>query len=165
MQFLVVSASRPGDFYAIDLTRRRCNCPDFHQIEFCKHLAAVQAHFPHLWAAGNTEVTGSAQEPPQNLNQELHQENLNQEHSRRANLDILSKHIAGLSQTLVSQPTTQSDITSAILEAYRSVVYTITAAIASTQGTSALPDKENIPPNQKTWQEMAEHMGTWRLGP
>src|SRR5258707_7085216 len=35
----------------------------------------------------------------------------------------------------------------------------LTAAIASTQGSQALPEKENIPPNQKMWTETAEQMG------
>src|SRR5258708_977395 len=38
-----------------------------------------------------------------------------------------------------------------------------TAAIASTQGSRALPEKENIPPNQKTWTETAEQMGVKRI--
>jgi hypothetical protein len=32
-------------------------------------------------------------------------------------------------------------------------------ADASVQGTSALPDKELIPPNQNSWSETAAHMG------
>jgi hypothetical protein len=48
----------------------------------------------------------------------------------------------------------------AVLEAIRSAKYSLTAAVASAEGTSALPDKENLVPNQKSgWGETATHMG------
>ena len=46
-----------------------------------------------------------------------------------------------------------------VIEAVRLVKHTLTAALASTQGARALPNKKNIPPNQKLWTEMAEWMG------
>ena len=46
-----------------------------------------------------------------------------------------------------------------VIEAVRLVKHTLTAALASTQGAWALPNKENIPPNQKSWMETAERMG------
>jgi hypothetical protein len=52
-----------------------------------------------------------------------------------------------------------------VLEAIWSAKYSLTAAIASlaTEGTSTLPDKENIAPNQKSsWGETAMCMGTKR---
>jgi hypothetical protein len=47
----------------------------------------------------------------------------------------------------------------AILEAIRSAKYSLAAAIASTQGTSTILDKEVIVPNQKSWMEIAKCMG------
>src|SRR6267142_3320850 len=150
-QFHITSASCPGDYYTIDLTWQHCNCKDFHQIEFCKHLAAVWAHFPHLCSEGNTEVMVPAQEPHKNLNLE---------HSRLAhNLGTLPQEVSVLSWTLATQPITKLDSSPAIVEAFRTLKHSLTAAIASRQGTSTLPDKEKIPPNQKTWQETAQQMG------
>jgi hypothetical protein len=152
-QFHVASASRPGDFYAIDLARQSCNCKDFHRIKFCKHLAAVKAYFPHLCLEGNTEVTVPAQAQRENLNPVP-------EHSRPAeDLGTLTREITVLSQTLASCPVAQSSSSPAVVEAFRAAKYSLTAAVASTQGTSALPDKEKIPPNQGTWPDTAEHMG------
>jgi hypothetical protein len=54
---------------------------------------------------------------------------------------------------------------SAILEAARSAKYTLTAAIASVQGATALPEKDVITPNQKSWTETAEWMGVKRGAP
>ena len=46
-----------------------------------------------------------------------------------------------------------------VIEAVHSVKHTLTAALASTWGARALPNKENILPNQKSWTETAEQMG------
>ena len=46
-----------------------------------------------------------------------------------------------------------------VIEAVHSVKHTLTAALASTRGAWALPNKENISPNQRSWMEMAEQMG------
>lgn len=149
-QFHIASASRPGDFFAVNLARQTCNCKDFHRIQFCKHLAAVQAHFPHLCSGGNTEVPVPTRGPRET----------NPDRLRPAdNLDSLTQDISRLTQTLASQPT-QSDSYPAVVEAFRSAKYSLTAAM---QGTGALPDKERIPPNQKTWQETAERMGARRV--
>ena len=51
----------------------------------------------------------------------------------------------------------------AVIEAIRSAKHTLTAAIASTRGVQALPEKDNIPPNQRTWTETAERMGVKRV--
>ena len=150
-QFHIASASCPGDYYTIDLTQQHCNCKDFHQIEFCKHLVAVWAHFPHLCSEGNTKVTVPAQEPHKNLNPE---------HSRPAhNLGTLPQEVSVLSRTLAAQPITKLDSSPAIVEAFRTLKHSLMAAFASRQGTSTLPNKEKIPPNQKTWQETVQQMG------
>jgi len=47
-QFHVASMSHPGNYHAMDLDRTTCECQDFPRILFCKHIAAVHAHFPHL---------------------------------------------------------------------------------------------------------------------
>jgi hypothetical protein len=154
-QFHVTSASCPGGFFAIDLARQHCNCKDFHRIEFCKHLAAIQAHFPHLHSEGNTEVTDLAQEPYTVSNPG---------HLRLAHdLGTLLQQVSALSQKLAGQPITQSDYSPAVVEAYRTLKYSLMATLASRQGMSALPNKESIPPNQRTWPEMAEQMGIWHM--
>ena len=150
-QFHIASTSCLGDYYTIDLTWQHCNCKDFHQIEFCKHLMAIQAHFPHLCLEGNTKVMVPAQEPCKNLNPE---------HSRPAhNLGTLPQEVSILSWTLAAQPITELDSSSAIVEAFCTLKHSLMAAIAFRQGTCALPNKEKIPPNQKTWQEMVQQMG------
>jgi hypothetical protein len=47
-QFHVASQSRSGTFHSIDLNLMMCDCQDFPRIRFCKHIAAIHLHFPHL---------------------------------------------------------------------------------------------------------------------
>jgi hypothetical protein len=50
------------------------------------------------------------------------------------------------------------------MEAVRSAKYSLTAAIASTEGASvSLPYKDVIAPNQHSWPETAERMGVKRV--
>ncbi|KAF8070246.1 hypothetical protein FPV67DRAFT_1412821, partial [Lyophyllum atratum] len=44
--YLVRSASQPDHFYTIDLDAYTCTCPWYSLIDFCKHIAAVQQHYP-----------------------------------------------------------------------------------------------------------------------
>ena len=44
------------------------------------------------------------------------------------------------------------------MEAVRSAKYSLSAAVASTEGASALPEKDRIAPNQKSWPETAKRM-------
>jgi hypothetical protein len=47
-QFHVASQSCLGTFHLIDLNLMTCDCQDFLRIQFCKHIAAIHLHFPHL---------------------------------------------------------------------------------------------------------------------
>ena len=62
--FHVASQSHPGEFYAIDLIESICDCPDFPRIRFCKHIAAVYLHFPHLSPGESTAPVASEHAPP-----------------------------------------------------------------------------------------------------
>jgi hypothetical protein len=47
-QFHIAFQSHSGTFHSIDLNLMTCNCQDFLRIWFCKHIAAIHLHFPHL---------------------------------------------------------------------------------------------------------------------
>jgi hypothetical protein len=149
-QFHVTSQSRPGAFYSIDLHHATCDCKDYPRIKFCKHIGAIYVHFPHLSVEdNNSAVSQEAVEAPDEPQHILRQED---------SLQTLTRDITDLSQRLISQ-TNQSAPSPAILEAIRLAKFSLTVAIASAQGTSAIPDKEVIAPNQKSWIETAMRMG------
>jgi hypothetical protein len=74
-------------------------------------------------------------------------------------LQMLTQDITDLLHRLVSEQTDPSTPSLAILEAVRSAKFSLTVAITSAQGTSAILDKEVITTNQKTWMETAMRMG------
>jgi hypothetical protein len=106
----------------------------------------IYAHFPHLSPEGidssvvTEEITPSFQ--PQHTP------------SQEDSLQNLTQDIAALSHTLVSKSSSL-----AILEAACSAKYMLAVAITLTQGSSTLPEKNVIVPNQKSWTEMAKRMG------
>ena len=46
--FYIASLSCSGEFHVVDLGQIRCDCEDYHQILFCRHIIAIYLHFPHL---------------------------------------------------------------------------------------------------------------------
>ena len=151
--FHVASQSRPGKFYVIDLIQSTCNCPDFPRIWFCKHIAAVEVHFPHLCPEENT-----APIIPRDLTVPSQPECV--PISSHNALQAVTQELALSLQTLISTTKTMDHLADhlAIIEAAWSANYSLLVANASLQGTCALPEKDIIPPNQKTWLEMAAHM-------
>jgi hypothetical protein len=145
IHFHVASISCPGEFYTIDLARQICDCKDFHRIDFCKHIAAIYLHFPHLCPEVGSQT--NAPHPQEDLN-------LSQGPSRpHDEIDTLKHEITSLSQTLAVQGPTGS-APPAVIEAFRSAKHSLTAAIACSQDSRALPEKDSIAPNQKTWTDV-----------
>jgi hypothetical protein len=146
-QFHVASQTKLGHFYSINLTPPKCNCPDFLRIRFCKHIGAVYFHFPHLRPA---DVP--APSPSGVPNEPQHAPNLaalaNKFHS-------LVQDVNTLSNKLISERADQLAPSPAALEAVHCTKASLTAAVASVQGSSPLPHRELIAPNQHSWTEMS----------
>jgi len=106
--FHVASESRPGEYYAIDLIQSTCDCADFPRIRFCKHIAAVYVHFPHL-----CPETDYAPTPPEDVT--VSQPQHTATHSLNT-LQVLTEDITRLSQTLASEIANQAADSSAVLE-------------------------------------------------
>lgn len=130
-----------------------CDCEDFPRIFLCKHIAGIYAHFPHLnpEGKGNTSIHA----PKRVQHTVLPQRILRGGES----LQTLTQDIVSLSQRLTSGEEEQSAPNPAVIEAFRSAKYSLTTAVASMEGRSALPEKDVIAPNQKSWPETAERMG------
>jgi hypothetical protein len=121
----------------IDLHQLACDCTDFPRIQFCKHIAAIYTHFPHLSPEGIdasvlTEDITSSFQPECAPSQEDSLQNLTQD-------------IAALSHTLASKSKSL-----AILKAAHLAKYTLAVAITLTQGSNALPEKDIVAPKQKS---------------
>jgi hypothetical protein len=152
-QFHITSGSRPGNYHAVDLDRTTCECQDFPRIQFCKHIATVDVHFPHLCADLHTQ---------NKVSQSLHASRNPQDISTQQHAENLTKDITGLSKIWATLQCAPLNASLATVEILRSTKYSFKVAIASVQGSSALPDKLPLAPNQNSWTEMAERMGAKR---
>jgi hypothetical protein len=151
-QFHVASQTKLGHFYSINLAPPKCNCPDFPHIRFCKHIGAVYFHFPHLRPADvpAPSPSGVPNEPQRAPNPAA---SANKFHS-------LVQDVNTLSNKLISEWADQSAPSPTALEAVRCAKASLTAAVASVQGSNPLPHRELIAPNQHSWMETAKKMGT-----
>jgi hypothetical protein len=151
-QFHVASQSRSGAFYLVDLNLSTCDCKDFPRIRFCKHITAIHLHFPHLCFEESDPIIPSEislapdqreGDPDPGSTPTL------EETLRLLTLTQEINALNSLSQNLASKKISQLSHTE-VLEAVRSAKYSLTSAIASTEGTSTLPNIEYIAPNQKS---------------
>jgi hypothetical protein len=139
-QFHVASLSRPGAYHVVDLHQPICDCEDFPRILFCKHIAAVYVHFPHL----DPEDKGSALiYAPERVQ---HPSQPHRFLGGGESLQTLSQDVFSLSQAITSRQG-ESVPNPAVIEAFRSAKYSLTTAIASLDGNAALPEKDDIAPN------------------
>jgi len=166
-QFHVASKSRPGLYHTVDLHRSTCQCEDFPRIRFCRHIAAVLCHFPELSPQEHNTISspGSSPEGTESGDcpQRVHA------HRPEQTIQILTQDISMLSQTLAATQAAQSTQSqsaestaaqsNAVIEAARLAKYSLTAAIAATQGKNALPNLDVIARNHKSWTETAKQMG------
>jgi len=148
-EFLVASESNPGHRYPIDLTQSTCDCKDFPRIRLCKHIAAVNEHFPALHSKGSSFSEILEHMRDQDLPQSAPKPNADEE------CIVLLKDINMLCQQL----TALSDDATPDLEALKTVKHSLKAVITLANGSRAFPKKDNFNPNQKTWVETTKRMG------
>jgi len=152
-QFHVSSQTKSGHFYAVNLAPPTCccNCLDFPRIWFCKHIGAIYHHFPHLRPRGS--VPAATPVPSQSDTRPDKPE------AAAKDYHSMIQDVGLLSNRLISEGANQQEPTQAAVDAVRSVKASLTAAIASAKGSTPLPPKEKIAPNQHFWTETAETMG------
>jgi hypothetical protein len=129
--FHVASESRPGSYYEIDLHHGTCNCPDFPRVRYCKHLAAISVHFPHLCTQekpSRDPVFWGAPDPPKRVPDP----EVCRTSSPQRSLQTLMEEIKSLSQELNDKIKNMTEPDLAVMEAICSVKHTLTAAVAST---------------------------------
>jgi len=157
-KFLIASGSHLGHHYPININERTCDCADFPRIWHCKHIAALNVHFPRLCP----KVGNSSKIPENACILDLPKPTAR---SEEETAQILLKNINVLCQQLNGL----SDHQTLDLTALKGVKYSLTAAISSANGSWALPKKDVFHPNRNTWAEMAKCMGVgkaprWKPG-
>jgi len=158
-EFFVTSESHLSHHYLINLNELTCDCVNFLRIRHCKHIAAINMHFPRLCPKVDScsKIPECAcvldlPKPPPRLEEET--------------AEILITDINMLCQQLNAL----SDHPTLDLKALKGVKYSLNTVISLANGSWALPEKDVFHPNSNnTWAEMAKCMGVgkapkWKPG-
>ncbi|KAH9163687.1 hypothetical protein EDB89DRAFT_1912546 [Lactarius sanguifluus] len=131
---------------------------DFLRIRFCKHIAAIYSHFPHLRPISDVPAASPAPSEPEPGSAPTPGTGTltNAYHSLIQDVNVLS-------HKLVSEGTNQLAPSQAALEAVRSAKASLTVTIASANSSCPLPQEERIASNQHSWMETTESMGAKRV--
>ena len=131
ISFHVASQSWPGSYYEINLNHRTCNCPDFPRIWYCKNLASISVHFPHLCTQekpADPVLLRTQNTPKRVQNPEVSQTSNSPESVQKLmeNIDSLYQELSNKIKKLTEEPDP------AVRKAIRSVKHAMTTALAST---------------------------------
>ena len=148
-QFHVASQTKLGGYYSINLIPPTCSCPDFPCIRFCKHIGAIYFYFPHV-RPGRAPVAPPALPVPECLPARSASTNT---------FHLLVQDVNALSHQLISDRNNDLALSPATVDTVCSAKASLTTAIASVNGSSPLPIKKRIAPNQHLWTETAKAMG------
>jgi hypothetical protein len=98
------------------------DCQDFPRIQFCKHIAAIHLHFPHLEQSDPIITQEDDPDPDSNFNSDSGSESRSVSTPKAALLEeilTLTHEIISLSQNLTSKKIDRSHYL-AVIEALRS---------------------------------------------
>lgn len=162
--FTVMSQSDPMKQYSIHIgSRATCSCPSFPRLLYCKHICAVQRHFPEVGAHLKTVLLSDSLRSPQNLPSESSQVSSREVTSQltsAAAADLALAHqVAAQLQNVIAELKSNPEAQSS--ESLRLLSQQV-SKFSSETSSSVLPQsKVKIAPNQRSeWKKTAAAMGS-----
>jgi len=159
--YQVLSGSKPGVDYRVDLDAYDCSCLSFPTICFCKHICAVQKQFPEVYkvvpTAALTIHCDDTIEPTEDLIESDPKVPSASPKDQTANSNDIVGLIHKLSSLTICLQATQPAIESGSLTALHHQVNVVLAELREARST--LPDVKKVAPNQHSWTETASVMG------
>jgi hypothetical protein len=146
--YQVPSQSEPGFWYHVNLDAYTCDCDGFHLISFCKHLSAVQTHFPPPFSAITSLPTGGPDLPDVDAPTKPASVTANDSHD----LIQIGRKLLELSSHGQTLPHPDMD-------ALLAIELNLDRALTKQGSISALPTMVKVAPNQHSWSETAAVMG------
>jgi hypothetical protein len=150
--YRVRSRTDPHHWYNIDLHASFCNCGSFPLISFCKHISAVQTHFPQTCnlipfrAEPDTTQSQSGPSPGPSSGLELNIVTNADQQSDGSHFTRIGHKILGIAAQ--ARENRLSHLTPVLLD--------LEAGLDEAE--APLPKKIPIAPNQHTWPETAAVM-------
>jgi hypothetical protein len=141
--------------YLIANGKDSCDCLDWPRVHLCKHIAAIVHFSPE--AATPEAATPEARVPIPEVQWESSSHDKSLASSESA-APILENLISKSRDFLSNGPSSPGTVRS-----LRMVELHLLAVIQNSQASqSSLPDRESLPPNQRTWTETTKQMGAKR---
>ncbi|KAJ7017601.1 hypothetical protein C8F04DRAFT_883085, partial [Mycena alexandri] len=165
-KYIIRSQADPEIFYEVDLDAYDCTCLSFPLIRFCKHICAVQHHFPEENLALPVNLLSTPREISSESDSDDSEEEL-EEITQDVDSDRESRDaIAALTQRLQSMALLLRGQTTPLQldEAQRKSISDATRvldhlSIDLAPAISILPAKVKVAPNQHSWSETRAVMG------
>jgi hypothetical protein len=163
--YLVRSQSDPKSKYHVNIDAYTCDCDSFSLISFCKHIGAVQNHFPKIPTAchPNSKVfpqsTASADDDTLSVTMDTRPSsptteivpNGSNSHDFAAVMEITDK----LQRLAVRMHLVPPQLTNNL----RNLGLSLDQILAESVQPQVLPERKMIAPNQHSWTETAKVMG------
>ncbi|KAJ6542164.1 hypothetical protein DFH09DRAFT_1041288, partial [Mycena vulgaris] len=163
--FTVKSQSTPGLSYTVDLEAYTCHpCPSFPEIQFCKHICAVEDHFPDLVVPRSLPV---ASQPWDEVEEVPQTARLSNPHSAPAPVArAVTQDDAHLLQAILNKLHLLERSRVTLPEPLTTSLRVLDGALGdTTNGAEILPRTvQKVASNQGTASETASVMGTQRKG-
>jgi hypothetical protein len=156
-----VQSSDSSRGYLVDLGNHQCDCPDWPRVRLCKHVSAVA----HLFGREDQQIDVDVDDrvpkttPPPPIREGS--PDADSDASAAAASSIL-ENVITVSREFLNDGVPSSAGT---VQSLRVVEAHLTAVVRNSRSSeSPLPDKEEIPPNQRAsmWTETAKRMGATR---
>jgi hypothetical protein len=147
----VQSATESSHTYLVDLKAQSCDCPDWPRVRLCKHVTTV-AHFFGTGIQLKLLASDSASSPAPStpVPSPVESDSSPDAHSDATAASIL-ENVITVSRDFLSDRVPSSPGT---VHSLHQVEAHLTAIVWNSRSPgSALPEKENIPPNQHSWSE------------
>jgi len=150
----VKSQSVQNHAYDIDLVSYHCNCLSFPMVNYCKHISAVQFHFPKtITFIPATSLSGYAQQIDKDGDEEIISNKQFENNNSDKILQITSKLQQLTNQLLFNPPTEITDE----LQDLGEQLNTVNNSLGPSK--PLLPWKKWVAPNQHSWTETMSIMG------
>jgi hypothetical protein len=142
------SQSNHEKWFVVDLVACHCDCPSFPLVSFCKHVAAVQRHFPESFNPVPFDDTPqNAEEIAVKLSSMPLPHDVVHFDARHHFVRIGQKILDAASQAYETQPI---HLTPVLLD--------LETNLDQARSVSIMHKQLNIPPNQRSWPKTATVM-------
>jgi hypothetical protein len=150
-QFCIQSAMDKSHIYiSVNLSTQSCDCPDWPQVQLCKHVTAIA----HLFRNSDQQIDMELPKPTKPI-----QDGSLAVCTAEASTASIMESIIAISRALLSDGELLPETVCSLQMVESHLAAIVHISHYPPESVSSLPDKETILPNQGNWNVTAEQMG------